>query len=209
MLTLRKYFTLSIVASVFGLVLGFGSIASAELVSPVGIALLDLNGFHAEFPGSESSVCGVRLTILRSVNKEVCGVDLGLLVSGTAGNFTGVGLSGVANIVAGRARIVGLQAAGLINLDGQASILGLQLALVNRVLNDGTVVGGQLAIWNGAPKTDIYGFQLSAFNQAHKVVGFQIGLLNVTDELHGIQIGLFNINRNGIIKAFPGLNASF
>ncbi len=191
------------------ILVAFTSTASAELVSPVGFALVDFNGFHAEFPGSESSVCGLRLTILRSVHKEVCGLDVGLLVNGTAGAFTGVELAGGANIVAGRARILGLQAAGLLNLDSQVSLLGLQFALVNRILNDGTIIGAQVGLWNGAAKTDIYGLQLSGVNQAHKVIGLQLGLINITDELHGVQIGLLNFNRNGLIKFFPGINASF
>lgn len=163
-------------------------------------------------PSPDSAVCGVRLGIIRSLNDSVCGLDIGVLISQTKEKFSGIAISGLANIVDGDSKVYFLQAAGFINRSKGTKVLGFQIAgATNQIQGDGSVIGMQAAIlgnWN--PKTNIYGLQIGVVNRAAKVVGIQAGLCNIAEHLAGIQIGLANFNQSADPFFFlPGINIGF
>ena len=195
------------------LLLSFGRYASAaELGSPIGVAFIAASERdYFEFPSPQDNVYGFRFGMIRSLNRNVIGLDLGLMFSETRGYFYGIGISGLVNKVYERAHIVGLQLAGLYNVDAGATIVGFQIAsFKNHITSDAKVIGLQLAAFsNQAARTNVYGMQISLVNRARKVAGLQLGLVNVADNLYGIQLGLVNVNINGPIKFFPGINIGF
>jgi hypothetical protein len=143
--------------------------------------------------------------------KNVYGLDLGLVGNMTEGQMTGISVSGLFNLNKGQTNGVLLQAAGLGNFNvNKARIYGVQLAGIINSNNAESVVGGlQLALINLGPFTDIRGVQAGVYNKAHDVVGFQIGLINIADTLHGIQIGLVNFHRQGLFSVAPIMNVGF
>ena len=130
-------------------------------------------------PAPESSVCGIRFGLIRSLNDSVCGLDLGLLVSESKEKFSGMALSGFANLTDGDQKIYLLQFAGMFNSARGAKIWGLQLAGgANEIRDDGHIVGIQASlIWNQARKTNITGLQIAAVNRAARVKGIQLGTM--------------------------------
>lgn len=148
----------------------------------------------AQFPNSDFSVSGIRATLLWGENRNVKGIDLGLIGNITKQEFSGVGIAGGFNWTQGTTVITGLQLAGLTNInENRASVYGLQAAL-----------GANLGRF-----TDIYGAQLGIYNRANDVYGVQIGIVNVASNLHGIQLGLANFNLHGYFTVSPIINIGF
>ncbi len=139
------------------------------------------------FP-AESSVTGVRLSLLLAVNHDVTGVDIGVAANRTLGDQAGFQVA-LYNEVSGDLR--GTEFGVFLN-DVDGELTGLQLC------------GGANLAAGGR------GAQLSVFyNQAKELRGLQLGLVNVAEELDGLQIGLLNINRNGFLPFFPLFNYGF
>lgn len=183
-------------------------VTSAEAaMSPVAIAIAP----PIQFPGSDFSVTGLRMSVLWGRQRNVYGLDVGGIGNITEGQMTGIGVSGVFNLNRGETTGVLLQAAGLGNFNqAKAHIYGIQLAgIINSNNAESTVGGLMLAAINLGPYTNIRGIQAGLYNRAHDVVGFQIGIVNDCDTLHGIQIGLVNFHRQGLFSVAPILNAGF
>jgi hypothetical protein len=181
---------------------------AAAAVSPLAVAILP----PVQFPSDEFSVTGLRLSALWGHHRDLYGFDLGVLGNITDQTFTGVGLSGLANITHGMTTIIALQAAGLANVNTQKTdVYGVQAAGgINWNSAQSKVVGLQLAILsNLSPNTTVYGAQIGLYNRAQDVYGLQIGLVNFTKSLHGIQIGLVNFNETGIFGVSPILNVGW
>jgi hypothetical protein len=134
------------------------------------------------FP-EQTRVVGLRLNLACSDNRDMTGLDLGLV--GKAGRMDAIQIN-LANLVDEEFNGIGV---GLFNQVG--SVAGLQAGLFNNVAHD------------------MSGFQLGLFNVADDATGFQIGLVNRTVSMRGVQIGLVNLIEDGPVTFFPILNASF
>lgn len=176
-------------------------------VSPLGVSIAG----PAQFPPNDFDIMGARISLLYGKNRDVSGIDLGLLGNITTGKFTGAAVSGLFNNTRGQSTILGLQLAGLTNINTQkTNVYGLQVALgANYNKAESSVVGLQFALANLSPNTSIYGFQVGIYNKAREVRGFQIGLINATQNLKGIQIGLLNFYQQGFFKVSPIINIGF
>lgn len=164
-----------------------------------------------QFPSSEYSITGFRLSLLYGHHRDLYGLDLGLLGNITDQAFTGVAISGLFNVTKGNTTAIGLQLAGVTNVNtNKTKVIGLQLAGgVNYNGAESSVVGLQIAPVNISSFTSIYGAQIGIYNTAQDVYGVQIGLVNIAKSLHGIQIGLANINQTGLFYVAPILNVGF
>lgn len=109
--------------------------------------------------GAETSdVVGLRLGLPYASHHDVAGLDLGLLATGTSGDFSGIQLAFVYNRVDGTMR-------------------GVQAAAFN--FSD-RVRGVQIGLLNGA--TSVSGVQIGLFNATRTLSGVQIGLGNYVEE---------------------------
>jgi hypothetical protein len=176
--------------------------------SPISIGIVP----PLEFPPSDFTVTGVRVSALYGSQRDVYGLDLGVLGNVSYVAFTGIAISGLFNITHGMTNVIGLQLAGVTNVNTEKThVVGLQLAgLLNENTAESTVAGLQIALLaNLSAHTSIYGAQVGIFNKALNVYGFQIGVVNVANSLHGLQIGLLNYNTTGLLAVSPILNAGF
>lgn len=188
------------------LALGAGASRAAAAISPLGLSA----AAPVQVPPSDFSVIGARTSLLWGNHRDVYGVDLGALGNITQGSFGGIAVSGLFNWNQGTATVVGLQFAGVTNVNiNQSRILGLQASLVNVNAAESSLVGAGLGLTNHSPHQSVYGVQLSLYNRAREVYGFQVGLFNVTESLHGIQIGLLNFNTHGLFAVAPLINVGF
>jgi hypothetical protein len=113
-----------------------------------------------QLPSTDFGVKGIRLSLV-GLNRELRGLDLGLLGNMTNVEFKGVAISGLFNYNRGASTVVGLQVAGVANINsGHSEVYGIQLAGFNKA---GT----------------IYGLQLGLVNIATELHGIQIGLVNI------------------------------
>jgi hypothetical protein len=203
----HKFFEFAVL--LFALLVSDRAMAKAY---PMGFSILALDkSVFWQAPSPESSVCGLRIGLVRSLNESVCGIDAGFLISESREKFSGLALSGIGNI-SGDAKVYIVQGAGLLNRDRSAKIWGLQIAGgVNEIHDEGRVIGAQAALLgNWSPKANVLGFQVAAINKAAKVVGIQLGIWNTADELSGIQIGILNFNKaSSPLYFFPGINVGF
>ena len=158
--------------------------------TPIALSLFS----PVQFPSSNFSVTGLRLSALMGDHREVHGIDLGIIGNRTRQKFTTLAVSGVFNYNDGDGSIIGAQLAGVTNINkGNTSVYGLQAALVA----------------NLGKFTDIYGVQIGLYNRARDVYGIQFGLVNVCSNLHGLQIGLANFNAEGRFRVTPLINFGF
>lgn len=190
----------------FLFVLAFMSGAHAA-VSPIAIDIVP----PVQFPPDDFNVTGLRASVLWGDQRNVYGVDVGLLGNITQQDFVGLGVSGVFNWTRGTTTALGAQLAGVANINtNKTSVYGVQAALITNYNSaEAKVVGFQVALANISQFTDIYGVQMGLYNRAKDVRGFQIGLVNVAENLHGVQIGLVNINHKGPFAVSPFLNVGF
>jgi len=186
--------------------LGLSSIGSASF-SPLSVGLVP----PLEFPPNDFNIVGARISLIYGKQRDVFGLDLGLVGNTTDGSFGGTAFSGVFNYNKGDVTVLGLQAAGGVNINANKThVYGLQLAGLANINNaESSVTGLQLALANVSEHTQVYGFQVGVYNRAQDVYGFQIGLVNVATNLHGVQIGLLNFNRTGLLAVSPILNVGF
>lgn len=176
-------------------------------MSPLSVGLVP----PVQFPPNDYAVTGARISLLWGHQRNMYGVDLGLLGNITDQDFTGIALSGGFNATHGTTTVLGLQAALGANYNtNKTTVLGLQAALgANVNTAAASVYGLQLALANLCDHTEINGFQLGLYNKAQTVRGFQIGLINMVDNLHGLQIGLINFNHTGLFAVSPIINFGF
>lgn len=164
-----------------------------------------------QFPPSDYNITGLRTSLLFGRQRDMYGIDLGVLGNITDQNFVGLAVSGLFNITHGQTTALGAQLAGGANYNSQKTdVYGLQLALganINKAAS--SVTGLQFALVNLADHTNVYGVQAGLYNRALAVYGFQIGLINVCDNLHGLQIGLLNFHSKGLFNVSPILNIGF
>lgn len=126
--------------------------------SPIGVNLFP----PLQIPSSDFGIAGLRLSLV-GVNRSSHGIDLAVLGNVTKQSFKGVAISGLFNYNEVAASIVGLQFAGVANINGTGSKLyGIQLGLYNRV-------------------TKVYGIQLGLINSTHELHGIQIGIINFNE----------------------------
>jgi hypothetical protein len=176
--------------------------------SPVAIGIVP----PVAFPPSDFSITGARVSLIYGDQRDIFGLDLGVIGNITRQSFVGIGVSGLFNITHGPTTVLGLQLAGLMNYTTEKThVFGVQVAgLVNQNTAVSSVTGLQLALAaNLSEHTDIYGFQIGLYNKAQSVYGFQIGLVNVANSLHGLQIGLINFHQTGLFAVSPILNVGF
>ena len=164
----------------FGLAALLAAPALAAELTPFQIGFW---GPRAQLFPAETKVMGLRLNLARGDNRDVTGLDLGLV--GKAERMDAIQLN-------------------LANLVG-AEFTGIAVGLFNQM---GSVAGLQAGLFNNAAH-DMAGFQFGLFNIADDAAGFQIGLINRTVSLRGLQIGLINLNEDGPVTFFPFLNAAF
>lgn len=176
-------------------------------VSPVSLGIIP----PVQFPPADFTIVGARASVIYGRQRDIYGLDLGLIGNITELSFVGVGVSGLFNYTKGQTTIIGLQLAGATNINTQkTNVFGLQAALgCNYMTAESSVTGVQLALANLSDHTAIYGAQVGIYNVADSVYGFQIGIVNDTKNLHGIQIGVLNYNRTGTILVSPILNMGF
>jgi hypothetical protein len=153
--------------------------------TPIALSLVP----PVQFPPSSFIVKGIRLGVISS-NRDVNGIDIGLIGTSTSQEFAGLQIAGLYNYNGGEATIVGAQIALGANINkGTADVYGLQLALANV-----------------AKYTNVNGAQIGLYNRANIVRGIQIGLVNHCSNLYGLQIGLANLNDNGPFVVSPIIN---
>ena len=174
----------------------------ASFESPIGFGLFP----PIQFPPTNASVAGLRLSILAAKNANVGFLDLQPLVGITDGDFTGIAIAGLWNKVGRNASA--LQIGGLLNtVDG--AFAGLQIAgIANVNSNDFSTDALQIACFNRAGGIS-GGVQLGVLNLAKHWSGLQLGVINVAENLNGLQIGLANIIRQSHVPFMLILNASF
>lgn len=196
-----------ILSSLLGLVLLLSAVSAEAAVTPLSFGIAP----PVQFPPSDFTITGVRLSGLWGRHRDLYGIDIGGLGNITEQSFVGLGASGVFNYTKGNTTILGIQLAGLTNINtNKTDVYGLQLALgLNNNTAASSVKGLQFAAVNLSSFSDIYGVQAGIYNSAKEVYGIQIGLVNVTDNLHGIQIGLINFHRKGLVGVSPFLNIGF
>jgi hypothetical protein len=189
------------------LLMCFAGRSAEAAFSPVSISIMP----PVQFPPSDFNITGARVSALYGSQRDIYGLDLGLIGNITNGNFVGLAVSGIFNYTKGDTSVLGLQFAGLANINtNKTRVVGLQLAaLFNHNKAVANIIGLQAALVNEAPHSNIYGVQMGLYNKADSVWGFQFGLVNVCNNLHGIQVGLVNFHHQGLFAVSPVLNIGF
>jgi hypothetical protein len=193
--------------------------------SPVGLSL----AAPLQFPRTVDSVYGFRYNVFMALNKDMIGLDLGLVGINTGclkgmqvnafnwvnesvdafqiGALANVALDDVAAFQIGTFNIV------------RGDFAGLQLGLAN--IQDefaGFQIGGLLN-WNSADSFGVQfgagnanienftGFSCGAVNWASEMTGFQLGVVNVAERATGLQIGVYNAveDMDGVQLGFVNL----
>lgn len=134
---------------------------------------------------SHCDVCGVRANILYGKNRNVSGLDIGL-VNHVTGDMKGVEI-GIVNNVEGD--VYGVQS-GVVNCSN--CMTGYQEALINVNQRKAT------------------GFQRGFYNCTCDMNGVQYGLINFTRNLNGAQVGLINIQKSRKhFRIIPFINIAY
>lgn len=180
--------------------------AEAGGVTPLAVAIIP----PVQFPPNDFAVAGLRASALWGKHYSVYGIDLGLVGNMTEQHFVGVAASGIFNYNKGTTTAIGLQAAGVANINvNKAQIYGVQVALYNSNVAESFLLGLGVGAVNDSPFMKVAGIQAGLYNRANVVSGIQIGVVNVANTLHGLQIGLLNFNRTGLFAVAPILNFGF
>lgn len=200
--------------------------AMAAGTSPIGFSVLAVTeSIYLQYPSPKTTVCGLRIGLIRSENKKACGIDLGVIWSTTSQNFTGLEFTVMANRH-NHADIWGLQFGGILNAAKSQNVYGVQMAsFYNYIEKKGDIYGLQFALaGNHGYSTVVHGVQFAAINTTAGIFGLQVGLYNVaavvrgiqigvinvaTQSLKGIQIGALNFNSGGPLVFMPGINIGF
>jgi len=131
----------------------------------------------------KESISGLRLNLLYGVNRDVQGLDYGL-VNHTRGNELAWQLGGIGYV--------------------EKDFFGWQDNWIN--ITNGEFTGFQSGVFNQA--TTANGVEFGLVNVTQSMHGLQIGLLNMTQTMHGLQIGVGNIIQKGKMPFLPIVNWS-
>lgn len=168
-------------------------------VSPFALGIVP----GVSLPPEDWSVVGLRINLFAGRQRDLWGIDSGVLGNILDGDLTGIQGAGLWNCIGGASAAVqaagianlcergftGVQVAGIYNWTGE-EFTGIQAGLVNRA-------GG------------LTGLQAGLYNAADHGVGLQLGLVNTARALAGVQIGLVNINTESPLGFFPVINMAF
>lgn len=184
-----------------------GSLPAYSFNSPVAFGIAP----PVQFPQSEFSVTGLRVSGLWGRHRDMYGIDLGLGGNVTDQRFVGIAVSGLFNITHGNTTALITQAAGLTNVNTtKINVYGVQIAaLLNNNVGESYVNGLMIAAVNKADHTVIRGAQIGLYNKAQSVYGLQVGIVNDCENLHGLQIGLANFHHKGLFVVSPILNVGW
>lgn len=174
--------------------------AKAEAVFQFGFFAPDL-----QLVDASEDVRGLRIDFVYGENRNVSGVDLGI-VNSTTGDFTGFGWAPGANLVDGDA--AGVQWSWIYSrTDGEFT--GWQSGIVSRI--GGADSCGLQSGWVNLNEIDFTGVQLGLFNRAETLKGLQLGIVNWAERLDGgLQIGLVNYAANSdLYQILPIVNWQF
>jgi hypothetical protein len=174
--------------------------ARAEAVFQFGFFAPDL-----QLVDASEDVRGLRIDFVYGENRNVSGVDLGI-VNSTTGDFAGFGWAPGANLVDGDA--VGVQWSWLYSrTDGEFT--GWQSGIVSRIGGLGSC--GLQSGWVNLNEVDFTGAQIGLFNKAESLKGLQLGFVNWAERLDGgLQIGLVNYAANSdLYHILPIVNWQF
>src|SRR5262245_38184386 len=113
------------------------SIEAMAFNSPISVGVFP----PVEFPQSDTSVTGLRLSGILGRHRDLYGLDFALGANITDQDFAGLALAGVANITNGTTKVIGLQAAGIANVNTKVTnVVGFQIAaLLNNNIGASTV----------------------------------------------------------------------
>jgi hypothetical protein len=215
-----------IIAAVAALSVGLGFAGSDEDEAKVGYSPVGI-GFvtPAQYPSARANIYGLRLSLPMSINKDVCGLDLGVvgLTSGgiyglqvtpfnwSDGGANGMQIAGLANVIDNNA--IAMQVAPFNMVRGDAAVaqigvfnyaisyIGLQMGVLN--WNCTQLTGSQIGAIN-VNAEEMTGFFCGALNYCDGVKGFQLGVINVADRANGLQIGAINA-----VNEMSGLQIGF
>jgi len=146
----------------------------------------------------DPDVNGVRFSLFYGKNRNMAGLDLGLVSVSQSTNLSGLALILGVNVLDG-------------DMDGGASIslinfhkgrdTGLNAAFINKTNhNDNGLDFGFVNVADGNTTAVVGGLNLAKSSTA------QIGFVNVTEEIRGVQIGFINVAKNGFLPVFPIFN---
>lgn len=180
-------------------ILAGAATAKAEAVFQFGFFAPDL-----QLVDASDDVKGLRIDFVYGENRNVSGVDLGV-VNSTTNDFAGLGWAPGANLVGGSAQ--GVQWSWIYSHTA-GEFTGWQSGLIARV--GGADSAGLQSGWINLAESDFKGLQLGLFNKAAHAKGVQLGFVNWADQLDGLQIGLVNYAENGdLYKVLPIVNWHF
>ncbi|MGX6590900.1 LA_2272 family surface repeat-containing protein [Cetobacterium ceti] len=188
-----------------------------KLIVAASTLLLSAGAFGAEsfeagllsptqLKGPQTSVDGVRIGLIYTVNKNVEGLDLNLIANKKQ-NFKGLSLGSFYDRTEGDftgARLGWFVPITFNSVGG--NMTGVQFGAVNIV--EKNMKGAQFGAVNFT-KTGT-GLQFGLFNKADSFKGLQLGFINYTEHLEGLQIGLVNMAQNSqVFEVLPLLNFNF
>lgn len=198
---MKKFAKMKVLLPVTAILLIMGWIAAVDAGENARPFQLSLFSPVAIVP-ENWSIHGVRINLLYCVNKDMLGLDIGV-VNRVNGNLRGYEYGLLFNYLEGN--LGGYQTSFLVNVS-RGNINGGQEGLVN--VTKGDVSGFQFGVYNGTKNLE--GVQIGGFNQAEVVKGFQLGICNITGVLDGLQVGLINVaTQKKILKFLPIINAAW
>lgn len=160
----------------------FPAVSRADGCSPFQLSLVT----PIQLVPKDGSICGARLNLLYGSNREVWGLDAGVV--NKAENLKGIELGLLVNLIKSIEETPswGIQAAGLVNRDIKVPFSGIQVAGIANVNRDVTFTGIQTAILgNQNMDSEVTGMQVSLFNHSKKFNGIQVGLGNGVTVMEG------------------------
>src|SRR5580692_3419184 len=105
-------------------------------ISPLAVDIIA----PVQFPPSDFSVTGLRISAIYGDHRSVYGFDFGGIGNITELDFAGLAVSGIFNYTKGNTTVVGIQAAGILNMNVQkTTVIGVQIAAVNSNEAESTV----------------------------------------------------------------------
>lgn len=175
-------------------------------------AALGAESFEAGFlsptqlKGPQTSVDGIRVGLIYTVNQNVEGLDLNLIANKKQ-NFKGLSLGSFYDRTEGD--FTGARLGWFVPLTFNSvggNMTGLQLGAVNIV--EKNVLGAQIGAVNFTKGGK--GLQFGLFNKADSFRGLQLGFINYAEHLEGLQIGFVNMAQNSeIFEVLPLINFNF
>ena len=198
-----------------------GALANGELPpsagkSYLGIGLLPVR--YAEFPGPDSDVRVLRLSLLAGCNRTMAGLDFGTVGNWCEGDMDGLGFASCYNVSGGGAFAVLFAAGANVSSSSHGGVMlaaganvvghaysGFQMSCVNYTeeAHCGVQFGMVNLTWG------VRGVQFGMVNVTSEGCGLQFGLYNMAEDFNGLQFGLINMNQASPLMMMPFVNAKF